>query len=62
MIFASGGGGIAFHGTLGQAALLFAALFLASFFFSGTEIALFSLQKVDRQRVGATSQPSPAAV
>jgi len=29
---------------------LFAALFLASFFFSGTETALFSLQPVDRQR------------
>ncbi len=30
---------------------LFALLFLASFFFSGTETALFSLQAMDRQRV-----------
>lgn len=36
--------------TLVAALPIFALLFLASFFFSGTETALFSLQKVDRQR------------
>jgi putative hemolysin len=50
--FASGGG-VEFHGTLGQAAGLFVALFMASFFFSGTETALFSLQKLERQRLAA---------
>lgn len=36
--------------TVARAFPLFAVLFLASFFFSGTETAMFSLQTVDRQR------------
>lgn len=37
-------------------ALIVGALFLMSFFFSGTETALFSLQKVDRQALSRGSQ------
>lgn len=55
MTFASGGG-ITFGGTMEQAAALFAVLFALSFFFSGTEIALFSLQKVERQRLGSAGR------
>ncbi len=55
MIFASGGA-LTFTGTMGQAAVIFALLFALSFFFSGTEIALFSLQKVERQRLGSAGR------
>ena len=55
MIWASGGG-ITFQGTLAQAGVIFVILFSLSFFFSGSEIALFSLQKVERQKVGAAGR------
>ncbi len=55
MIFASGGA-LTFTGTTGQAAAIFVVLFALSFFFSGTEIALFSLQKVERQRLGSAGR------
>lgn len=38
-------------------AATFVALFAASFFFSGTETAFFSLQKVDRQRIARSDAP-----
>jgi len=39
-----------------SAVLLLLALFGASFFFSGTETAMFSLQQVDRERLGKMGQ------
>ena len=55
MIFASGGA-LEFTGTVGQAALLFGVLFAFSFFFSGTEIAMFSLQKMERQKLSVAGR------
>lgn len=55
MIFASSGG-LEFNGTAGQAAALFAVLFALSFFFSGTEIAMFSLQKMERQKLSVAGR------
>ena len=41
---------------------LFAVLFLASFVFSGTEIAYFSLQSLERQRLGSSDAPGDRQV
>ena len=61
MIFASGGG-LTFTGTMSQAGLLFAVLFTVSFFFSGTEIAFFSLQKVERQKLATAGKTGERVV
>ncbi len=51
-VFAVGGAGIQLgEGGLAYALVAMAVLFALSFFFSGTETAMFSLQKVERQRL-----------
>src|SRR5687767_5911019 len=50
------GGGVnpaAIHEFGAGTLIAFAVLLMCSFFFSGSETALFSLQKFDRQRLGA---------
>ncbi len=49
-------GGIALDLGPAQAAVVMVALLAASFFFSGSETAFFSLQKMDRQRFAAGSR------
>jgi len=48
---AAGAGALVSFGSPTQAALVFVALFVASFFFSGSETAFFSMQKIDLQRL-----------
>ncbi|TNE91224.1 MAG: HlyC/CorC family transporter [Deltaproteobacteria bacterium] len=49
-LLAANVGGASFD-SLGSAAAVFVVLFALSFFFSGTETALFRMQKVDRQKL-----------
>ena len=51
-LIAAGAVGASF-GSVGDAAAAFVLLFALSFFFSGTETALFRMQKVERQRLAA---------
>lgn len=51
-LFAVAAGGASFD-SVSDAAVVFVLLFALSFFFSGTETALFRMQKVDRQRLAS---------
>lgn len=55
LVLAVAAGGAALELPLGVALVASAALLTLSFLFSGTETALFSLQKLQRQRLDATS-------